>query len=382
MDNTPEKFNDIRPYLDEEIPDVMKRLVKNTLLTSTIRLMIWPKCPDFLNGLVEFAIRFYLGKKLKKIKTVYEFQAKIVGDFLLKWVLDNSTDGLTYSGLENLPKDNSYIFISNHRDIVLDPAFIDYLLHTNGHRVPYIAFGDNLLINELVTDLIMVNKSFIVKRNLPPREALNALKHLSEYINYLLRHGEHLWIAQREGRAKDGIDQTNPAIIKMFYLSERKKSPDFNQYINSLNIVPVAISYEKDPCDRIKAWELYRKNKKGVHKKKKNEDLVAMAAGISKDKGKVHVEFGRPIQGNFEDDKAVAKEIDKAIHSQYKLWPRNYIAYDIYYKTDKYSDFYTEMEKTSFLSSYNNLKPEILEIIFQIYANPVSTYEASQNPQN
>ncbi len=366
-------FEDIRPFHDEELPAVLRRLTKNDLLISTVRMIVWPKCPDFLTAPVEFFIRWRLKRKLQRIRSVDEFQQKIVGELLLQWVISHSIDNLSSSGLENLSNERPYIFISNHRDIVLDSALVNYTLNEAGFKVPYIAFGDNLLINELVSDLIRVNKAFIVKRDLPPREQLKALKHLSAYLYHIRNEGDHFWIAQREGRAKDGIDATNPAIIKMFYLHERKTQPDFAAFIRSCHIVPVAVSYEKDPCDRLKGWELYRKEKTGQHKKRKNEDLIAMAAGISGDKGRVHVAFGKPLDQEYANEKEVAQAVDNAIHSQYRLWPCNYIAHDVINGKTDYQSQYAPEEKEIFLAQYDNLKPEIRDVILQCFANPVDS---------
>lgn len=370
MENEEDKFRDIRPFKDQELLQVKRRLIDNELLISTIRHMIWPKGPKFMKKPAGFLIRNVLRFKLAGLNTIDEFQKQFIGSYLLKWVLDNTTNGLTCSGLENLDRDKPHVFISNHRDIVLDSAFIDYLLNENGFSIPYIAFGDNLLINDVISDLIRINKAFIVRRNLPIKEQLKALKHLSEYINLLLDQGNNIWIAQKEGRAKDGIDQTNPAIIKMFHLSERKKL-SFTDYMRSISVVPVAISYEKDPCDRLKARELCLTNRRGNYRKKKKADFVSMAAGISKDKGAVHATFAKPLSGEFEDEKAVAKAIDKAIHAGYKLWPRNYIAYDELNQTDKYTSHYNTADKQEFKSVYKNLNPQIKQTLLQIYANPV-----------
>ncbi len=369
-------FDDIRPYRDNEVPAVLKRLAKNDLLISTVRTMKWPNCPDPLQGIAEFLISMMLAGKMRKIKTVHEFQKRIVGDLLLAWVVSHTTDSITSSGLDDLSVDKPYIFVSNHRDIVLDSAFLNYVVHERGYRVPYIAFGDNLLINDLVSDLIRINKAFIVKRNLPPRKQLKALIHLSEYISQIRKEGNNIWIAQREGRAKDGIDTTNPAIIKMFHLSQRKKKTSFSDFIKSCNIVPVAISYEKDPCDRLKGWELHKKSKKAEYKKRKREDYLSMSAGITGDKGRVHLTFGKPLHGEYQNEKEVATAIDRAIHEEYRFWPCNYVAYDKTFDTDKYRDQYTADEKDSFISKYNNLNPTVREIVLKAYANPVSSREA------
>ena len=376
MTNSIHKFDDIRPYSDNEVPTVMKRLAKNELLVSAVRIMKWPSCPGYLTGFADTLVRLFLKRKLWGIKTVSEFQSKIIAEFLLKWILKNTSDGLTFSGLDKLDKDKSYIFMTNHRDIVLDPTLVNYALYLNGFSIPYSTFGDNLLLNNAVSDLIRVNNAVIVKRGLARKEQLEASIHLSEYLNNLRRQGKNFWISQREGRAKDGIDQTNPAIINMFYISERKKQSGFSEFVKSCNIVPVAISYEKDPCDRLKGWELYRKNKNGMHRKKKNEDLLSMVAGISRYKGRIHLSFGEPLVGDFEDKNELADAIDKSIHSLYKLWPGNFIAYDQIFKTEKYSDKYTESEKIKFLSAYSNLKEEVRALVLNIYANPVCSFES------
>lgn len=378
MTDTISRFDDIRPYNDNEVPAVMKRLAENDLLVSSFRIMKWPSCPESLKGIVDWLVRFFLKRKLTAIKTVTDFQSQIIADFLLKRIIERSSESVTYSGIEKLDKGNSYIFMTNHRDIVMDPALVNYALYLNGFSIPYIAFGDNLLLNDAVSDLIRINNGIIVKRGLARKEQLEASIHLSEYLNYLRKDGNNFWISQREGRAKDGIDQTNPAIINMFYLSERKKEGGFAEFIRQCNIVPAAISYEKDPCDRLKAWELYRKNKNGTHIKRKNEDLISMLAGLSGDKGRIHISFGAPLTGDYEDKNALANAIDKAIHTLYKFWPRNYIAYDHLFKTEKYADKYTQTEKEGFINAYNNLKPEVRNLLFTIYANPICSFESHQ----
>ncbi|MBN1907498.1 MAG: 1-acyl-sn-glycerol-3-phosphate acyltransferase [Deltaproteobacteria bacterium] len=376
MNNAISRFDDIRPFTDSEVPAVMKRLTENDLLISSFRIIKWPSCPELLKGLADWLVKFMLKKKLSRIKTVTEFQSQIIADFLLKRIIETTSDGVTYSGIDKLDKGKSYIFMTNHRDIVMDPALVNYALYVNGFSIPYIAFGDNLLLNEAVSDLIRINNGIIVKRGLARKEQLEASMHLSEYLNHLRKEGNNFWISQREGRAKDGIDRTNPAIINMFYLSERKKEGGFAEFIRQCNIVPAAISYEKDPCDRLKAWELYRKKKNGAHIKRKNEDLISMLAGLSRDKGRIHISFGAPLSGDFEDKNALANAIDREIHTLYRFWPRNFIAYDHLLKTDKYSDKYTETEKAGFLNAYNNLKPEVRNLVFTIYANPVCSFES------
>ncbi|NLA75346.1 MAG: acyltransferase [Deltaproteobacteria bacterium] len=382
MTETASRFDDIRPFNDNEVPAVMKRLIENDLFVSSLRIMKWPSCPEQLKGIADWLVRFLLKKKLSRIHTVSEFQSRIIADILLKWIIETTSDSLTYSGIEKLDKGKSYIFMTNHRDIVMDPALVNYALYLNGFSIPYIAFGDNLLLNDAVSDLIRINNGIIVKRRLARKEQLEASMHLSDYLNYLRKEGNNFWISQREGRAKDGIDQTNPAIINMFYLSERKKEAGFTEFIRGCNIVPAAISYEKDPCDRLKAWELYRKNKNGAHVKRKNEDMISMLTGLSRGKGRIHISFGAPLTGEFEDKNSLANEIDRAIHSLYRFWPGNHIAYDHLFQTDKYSIKYTEQEKQGFLDAYKNLKPEVRELVFKMYANPVCSVESDKGCAN
>jgi 1-acyl-sn-glycerol-3-phosphate acyltransferase len=370
-------FDDIRPFQDEEVPAVMRRLARNDLLISTVRMILWPSCPRRWQPLADWGVRGLLAWKLGRIRSVTDFQRQIVGKRLMRWVVGRTISELTSSGLDSLGKGRSYIFISNHRDIVLDSALLNYVLYQNGHRVPYIAFGDNLLINELVGDLIRVNRAFIVKRDLPPKEQLKALQHLSAYIGRIRAEGNHFWIAQREGRSKDGNDLTNPAVIKMLYLAERKQTP-FAEFIRTCNIVPVAVSYERDPCDRLKGWEVYRLQKKGVYHKRKNEDLISMAAGIAGHKGRVHLSFGPVLTEAYADEKQVAREIDRRIHEGYRLWPTNYVAADQLLAGNQYAESYTQSEVATFLSRYRHLPPAVRQVIYQTAANPLFNQERAR----
>lgn len=373
------QFDDIRPYNEDEIPEVMKRLARNDLLVSGIRNIKWPSCPGILEGPANLFVKRLLAGRLGKIKTIDEFQGDIIAGQFLNWVFKNSMKSLTVSGIEGLSEKEAYIFISNHRDIVLDSAFLNYILYSNGFKIAYTAFGDNLLINNSVADLLRMNRGVMVKRGLPPREQLKALKHLSEYISSIREEGRNFWIAQREGRAKDGIDMTNPAIIKMLYLARRKEQKNFSDFIKSYNIVPVAISYEKDPCDRLKGWEIHRRQKTGEYRKRKNMDLISMSAGISGDKGLVHLAFGKPLEGNYADEKEVAEAIDCSIFRNYRLWPTNYIAHDVLFNSGKYNNEYSVKDKEAFLSKYENLPEEVRKAIFTAYANPVLSFESLEH---
>ncbi|MFP4179731.1 MAG: 1-acyl-sn-glycerol-3-phosphate acyltransferase [Spirochaetaceae bacterium] len=366
-----DNFDDIRPYRDEEVKEVLHRLGKSDQLMSSIRTVFLPKIPKFLGPLADKAVRFYLHKKLQNMNTVDQFQKKVSIDTLLHPIVKKSISGLSYSGLEHLDRDKAYVFITNHRDIVLDPALLNYILTKNGFSFAQIAIGDNLLVHEVVTDIIRLNRAFIVKRNLPFRQQFEESLRLSKYIQHVLDNGESLWIAQKAGRSKDGIDTTNPAVLKMLYFSKRKEKVPFNEFVNNIHIVPVSISYEYDPCDRIKAWEVYRKRTHGVHNKRKYEDLISILAGLKGFKGKVHYSFNEPIRGEFKDDKALAEVIDKKIQSGYKLWPTNFIAYDEVHNTDLFAQSYSQFEKQRFFLRFRRLSDEVRKVLLESYANPV-----------
>ncbi len=369
------EFEDIRPYNDSEFHKVTKRLSNNKYLQDFLRNLKWPECPDLLKPVAEKLIGIYIRREVSKIDTIAEFQKDLIIGRLVQWIVDKTTSGISSSGLEKLDKKQSYLFISNHRDIVLDATLINYLLVHAGFPTTQIAFGDNLLINDFVSDLIRINKSFIVKRNLPPREQLKASITLSKYINTTLEKGDSIWIAQKEGRSKDGADQTNPAVIKMFYLSQRKSGVEFSDFINNCRIVPVSISYELDPCDTLKGWEIHRKETRLVTEKTKMMDLVSMWTGMRGKKGRVHINFGTPMNGSFENDKDVALILDREIHRGYKLWPSNYISHDELYKTGKYADRYTEAERETFLHRYRKLSQPVRDRVLAMYSRPVKNQE-------
>ena len=365
------EFDDIRPYNDAEIPAALERFIKNQGLISWIRKEVFPGCPAFLEPVSDFLLKTYLRKKLAPVKTVDEFQRNIMAKMILARIVKHTTDGVSFSGLEYLNKGSAYIFISNHRDIVLDSALTNYVLAINGFSIAAIGFGDNLMINELVTDLIRSNKSFIVKRNLPFKQRIKAAHQLSRYFWFLHEQGESVWIAQREGRAKDGDDRTNPSVIKMLYLSQRKGGLSFSRYIQESNMVPVAVSYEKDPCDLFKAREMHEKEKHGNYEKKRDDDLLSMFNGLKGDKGRLHIAFGKPLQREYGDERDVARDIDRTIHSAYKLWPTNYMAYDELNASKEYSAMYSAKELTDFLERFRQESEDISRKALAMYAQPV-----------
>ena len=367
-----EEFNDIRPYSDEELHGVLRRLVQNKWLIAGVQKLRIPWCPRVLRPFAHRFIRFDLWRSLRRIGSVDEFQRRIIVDRVLEFVVKKTSNGLSWSGSEHLERGGAYLYMSNHRDIVLDSALLNYSLAHSDLDIAEIAFGDNLLANDFVSDLIRVNKSFIVQRSLPGRERARAAHKLSRYIKLTQQHGNPVWIAQREGRAKDGSDITNPAILKMLYIEARRGGTQFHDFLRQARIVPVSVSYEFDPCDRYKARELLRTRLNGTYEKRKSEDLISMYMGLKGNKGRIHFSFGEPLKCDHCDHKGAASEIDRRIHSLYRLWPSNYIAYDIFHGTSLFRHKYTDEQVVEFTDRYRKEPEAVGRLVCEIYAKPVS----------
>lgn len=320
-------FADIRPYKDDEVAIVLSRLLNNAEFLDTLAVYRLGRVASVVPGLTRRLIRAVIKREVRGVSDVRSMQ--VVIERYMTRMIEKSTGGFSVSGLERLDPDGAYLFMSNHRDIAMDPAFTNYALHRQGRDTVRIAIGDNLLTKPWVSDLMRLNKSFIVKRSVSgPRELLAASKTLAKYIQHsLLEEHSSVWIAQREGRAKDGVDRTEPVIVKMLSMSRDKQTQEFGEHIQSLRIVPVAISYELDPCDAMKANELYRKATEGTYAKGEQEDVSSIAQGIAGDKGRVHVSFGTPLRAGLETPEAVAREVDRQIISEYCLHPTNLYAY-------------------------------------------------------
>ncbi|PLW84452.1 glycerol acyltransferase [Kineobactrum sediminis] len=320
-------FADIRPYRDEEVPEVLARLLADRGLLDALAGLRLGRIARLAPALWRAPVRWYLRRQLRGVDNVYGMQMVI--KHYLEQVIDRTTEGFTVSGLDALDPSRAYLFISNHRDIVMDPALTNYALHRDGHKTVRIAIGDNLLTRPWVSDLMRLNKSFIVRRSMSrPRDLLTASRHLANYIRSSLQQEQaSIWIAQREGRAKNGIDRTEPAVIKMLGMSLDKQTETLAGLINGLNIVPVSISYELDPCDELKAREVFLRETTGHYAKAEQEDVASIARGIDGAKGRVHVSFGTPIVGEFDTAAEVAAELDRQIVSLYCLHPTNIYAY-------------------------------------------------------
>jgi hypothetical protein len=375
-----EQFDDLRPYYDEEIPAAMQRIAAS------------PHFP-FLSS---FA---YPGKDTEEVKrmicsytSISEFQLQVM-KAVNEQIIARSITRFTYDGISGLERETPYLFVSNHRDIMLDSSLLQYALYCSGFPTTEITFGSNLMSSQLVIDIGKANKMFKVVRggsgNVKDFYAHSL--HLSEYIRYTLRDKQQsIWIAQRNGRTKDGLDTTDQGIIKLFYMS----SPaDPVTALLDLHIVPVSISYEWEPCDLLKALELYHLRREGSYTKRSGEDLHSVLTGILQPKGEVHLSFAPPLQAsdleplaglpNNKFNKQVASLMDKQIRRLYRLTCNNYIAHDLCNGNSSSSIHYTNVEKEAFLQHYQQqLKsvevedPALLgDIFLGIYAHPVDAYK-------
>lgn len=325
MDISDTRFDDIRPYRDDEVRAVLTNVLVDPELHGALTGFFLPQAPAWLKRLVRPLVRWKLRYDTAAISDVRGFQ-KLIEQYMRR-MIDGTTTRLSASGLGHLRADRAYLFVSNHRDIAMDPAFVNWMLWQAGLETVRIAIGDNLLTKPFASDVMRLNKSFLVKRGeTAPKKIFAALKQLSNYIHHSVTGDRHsVWIAQREGRAKDGIDRTEEAIIKMFMMSKSKEQ-SLSDFIAELNIVPVAISYEWDPCDLAKARELYLKETEGSYQKDTHEDVQSIAQGIAGFKGRVHVHFGEVLAGEFADAAQVAEAIDRQIVGGYTLFPSNFLA--------------------------------------------------------
>jgi hypothetical protein len=368
------KFDDIRPYIDAEIPAAMRRIASEGDYIKAICNFIFPeKDVDEIREMIS------------GFTVIEDFQFKVmyfVNDRIIKTTMNN----FTYEGLEHLDPKKKYLFVSNHRDIMLDSSILQQVFHINDFPTTEITFGSNLMSSQLLIDVGKSNKMFKVIRGGNAREFYENSLHLSEYIRYTLTEkGDSIWIAQRNGRTKDGNDATDQGIIKMFCMSCKQ---DLMKAIEELNIAPVVVSYQLEPCDMLKTKELYQSLGGVKYVKEKDEDFISILTGITQQKGNVHFSLCKPLEKDEYADfvnespnqfyKNIANLIDKRIYNNYKLWDTNYIAHDIRSGTNKYSTHYLPEEKEQFLQRYHKMlsqidgdKDIISSIYLGIYANPV-----------
>lgn len=385
MDNQ-QNFDDIRPFHDEEVPVVLERLLNE------------PSFESVASKAIPFIKYDELKKSLLNVKSKSEFQHSIMLK-ILDYIELTTTKGVKTEGLDQLDPAQEYLFISNHRDIVLDSALLSAELAKAGRKTCEIAIGDNLLIFPWIVDLVRLNKNFIVRRGVGVRQMLAASRQLSSYIHYArTEKHESIWIAQREGRAKDSNDRTQEALIKMLNLGGESESIIEN--IKALNISPLSITYEYDPCDYLKAKEFQLKRDNDDYKKPESEDLLNMQTGIMGQKGHVFFHAAPSINAELDTlpdnlDKAdtisaIASIIDDAIHRHYHIFPHNYVALDYVNKARSYEVIrYTEDERNAF-SAYVDGQISKIDIpgkdekylrdrIMEMYANPLKNYLAARN---
>ena len=367
-----QRFDSIRPYYDAEVNEAIHSAVNHPMMKAIMNFT-FPELDDEI-----------WKEQLKRTHSIRDFQCNFIYKALKK-VLEKSSDGLSTSGFDTLEKNTSYLFISNHRDIILDTSLLNACLFEHGLVMTASAIGDNLVKRDFMNTLAKLNRNFLVQRGLSPRELLESSKLMSEYIGQLLlRENRSVWIAQREGRTKDGNDATHSGVLKMLAMGSDESN--LMDYFKKIKIVPVSISYEYDPTDALKMPQLIAEANDEIYIKEKNEDFVTLLSGIIGQKKRIHIHVGDildkeldKIAKDFDNTnkqvQALAQTIDDSILQSYKLWPTNYIAYDLLNKSTTYSHFYTENEKSLFERrlemKIDQNNPLMVESFLAMYANPV-----------
>jgi hypothetical protein len=364
-------FEEIRPYREEEIPQVLRRISEKTSLYVMTGIFFPELTPEQIR------------KRFHRITTTEEFQDKYMGEALRRMVAV-SVKAQTVSGLQRLDPAESYLFIANHRDIVLDPGIFNEYRFSQGYPTTLNAIGDNLLVSSLVTDLMKLNKSFIVHRSVPRSQLYHYSARLSHFIHQQLFEARNsIWIAQRSGRAKDGNDTTQTALLKMLNIAGKG---NLTENFARLKLVPLSISYEYEPCDMFKAEELVHRRMDLPYTK---DDKMSIIRGIRDPKGRVHLEIGKVIdeqellalggmQARNEWFNQLALLIDQKIQMAYRLWPTNYLAYDLLEGKKEYVSQYRESERVDFerhieqrLGEISGPREALQQQLLQIYARPV-----------
>lgn len=372
------EFESISPYTDAEAAEALSKLADFPLL-SQISQQFFPKEePEFLKNV------------LKKIKTIDEFQV-LVMQKVVRWVIENTAKNFSYDGISNISKDKKFLALSNHRDIILDPAITQLILYNNGFQMTEIAVGDNLITNKMIEYLIRSNRMIKVIRGVSARELYLSSQLLSRYIRLnITQQRSSIWLAQRQGRTKNGYDITEQGLLKMLDMSGQA---DFQTNFEELNITPLSISYEYEPCDILKARELVI-SRKHKYVKAEGEDFNSIVTGIMQQKGNIHMNIGTPLTSDEIAQAALCDKndryqlirhaVDQRVIDGYKLWKNNYVAYDIANQGYKYSHMYDTADVESFVSymehKLDTVEPEVnredlRRIFIDIYANPVFTKE-------
>jgi 1-acyl-sn-glycerol-3-phosphate acyltransferase len=367
-----QKFDGIRPYYDSEVNHVLKDMVNHPMIKAMMQFA-YPEIEESI-----WKNQMLLTHSIRDFQINFAYKA-------VKQVLKKSSDGLTTSGFEKLEPNTSYLFVSNHRDIILDTSLLNVALHDHGLVMTSSAIGDNLVKKDILLKLSKLNRNFLVNRTASPRELLENSKLLSEYMQrLLLRENRSVWIAQREGRTKDGDDKTQQGVLKMIAMASDEGN--VLDYFKKIKIVPVAISYEYDPTDALKMPRIMAELKDEIYTKEKNEDFVTLLSGIIGQKKHIHIHVGTILDVELDEIaktqhltnkqiQEVAQVIDDNILKDYHLWSTNYIAYDLLHESNTFSIKYTEKEKQIFERRMelriNADDSSMKEQFLKMYANPV-----------
>ena len=377
---TEDIYSDIRPYNDDEIPAALERIVNDPFFAPAVNFAF----PD--------ADMERIAEVVRTCKTVDQMQQRIMIS-IIKRIIDTSIDNFTWTGMENVEKGKGYLYISNHRDITLDSYLLQYTLFSNGFPTTATTLGDNLLRSQFIIDICRINRAVRVIRKtdeISPREFLLNSQHLAEYIRLYISQGKSMWISQRNGRTKDGTDATDQGVLKMVSLSG---SSDFLENFSELNIAPIAISYQYEPCDIKKAIETTVQLMGGTYQKGKNEDVNSILYGIRMPKGDVNISICEPITREelekcaelpkAEAYKTLKEIIDNRIYKHYMLHDTNYIAHDILHREKRYAEHYTPASFKAFKGRMAYAEARFMEygldlktarkVYLGIYANPVDT---------
>lgn len=372
------EFESISPYTDEEAAEALSKLAEFPLLSQVSRQFFPEESPDFLKNL------------LKSIKTIDDFQILVMQKFV-RWVLEHTARNFSYDGVANIDPQKKFLAMSNHRDIMLDPAITQLILYTNGIPMTEIAVGDNLITNQTIEWLIRSNRMIKVVRGISARELYLSSQMLSKYIRLnITNQRSSVWLAQRQGRTKNGYDITEQGLLKMLDMSG---TADFQTNFEELNIIPMSISYEYEPCDILKAREMVI-SRKHKYVKAEGEDFNSIMTGIMQQKGNIHLNIGKPLTSDEIAEAAkcdkndryqlIRHAVDTRVIEGYKLWKNNYVAYDLANQSYKYSHLYEPADVEQFVAymqkQLDTVEPEVnredlRRIFIDIYANPVYTKE-------
>jgi len=377
------KFDSIRPFYDTEVNDALRKVAHDPMMKAVMNFT-FPEMED-----EEWRQQLY------KTHSIRDFQINFIYH-AINMVLSKTSEGLTTSGFENLKANTSYLFISNHRDIILDTSLLNFSLYKNGFKMTTSAIGDNLVKNPFLLTLSRVTRNFIVKRGLPSRELLESSRLMSEFIkDSILHENRSVWMAQREGRTKDGNDATHKGVLKMIAMA--KDGLTEMEYFKQLKIVPVSISYGLDPTDVLKMPELMARSRTETYVKNPNEDFISLRSGIMGQKKGIHIHVGKVLEQEIDEIieqhpsvnkqlQALAEAIDEAIHANYRLWPTNYIAHDLLHHSNQFRDQYSEKDKEEFVKRFTegvDTSDEVaVKNFLAMYANPVTNQMALKVPHD